>query len=104
MQKIANLWATQRSLKRTYHLSPLIGYLEATKFRDARLLPTKILGKILLEECDGRIYVGDGHHRVAAVWLSGRDYLDKYEYTLILPIKSRIILGRMVDLIEMGRE
>lgn len=31
---------------------------------------------------DDKLYVRDGHHRVFAIWLAGRDYLHETEYTI----------------------
>jgi len=50
---------------------------------------------------DGSIQVDDGHHRLTAIWLSGRTELEEDEYLLIEKEQWRPRFGQISDL--MGR-
>jgi len=71
---IANLWTTQRNLKRVKDIPEMVKFLQNGGI---------FAEKIELHEYGGEIQINNGHHRIAAILHSGRDYLEDYEYTLI---------------------
>lgn len=87
--EIMKIWVTQKSLRRAEQIPAMIKTLEDG------YLPKIILN--LVE--DNSIMVQDGHHRLAAYWLSGRTHLEKHEYLLIEQNQWRPKRGRITDLI-----
>ena len=71
---IANLWFTQHSLKRADQIPAMIQHVaEGYEFDEL----------IELRRCeDGQTEINNGHHRVTAIWLSGRCHLHRGEYLL----------------------
>ncbi len=53
----------------------------------------------LLRDEAGVIQVGDGHHRLSAIWLSGRKVLREDEYLLVEAESYRPRFGRIADLL-----
>jgi hypothetical protein len=79
---ITSLWFTQKSLKRKDKI-PELSALESFE--------TRI--EISIAE-DGELEIINGHHRVTAVWLSGRKTLLPHEYLLIPTENSRHRFGK----------
>lgn len=84
--RIENLWFLQRNLNRSYQLDGMI-----TELQDGGYLP--LIELITCE--DGEIEINDGHHRVAAIWLSGRKTLRKDEYMIWEGYSSRNRKGKI---------
>ena len=71
MLLISDIWLSHRKLRNPAQLCGMIENLEA-------------LPPIILARCeDGELQLEDGHHRLTAYWLSGRDHLYPYEYVLL---------------------
>ena len=71
---ISKLWFTQRSLKRANQITNMLNHLDDGEFSE----------RIELRYCpDGEIEINNGHHRVTAIWHSGRRHLNREEYTMI---------------------
>lgn len=70
---ITSIYVTQRKLKRAEQMP---GMLKA--IGDGKVLPPIRI----TEFDDGSFQVEDGHHRLMAHWLSGREELDDGEYVL----------------------
>ena len=91
---IAELHTTQRKLNRACDIPSLIAILDEKG----------IIEPIRLSQFeDGSIQIEDGHHRCAAIWLSGRRELRKGEYILCQKefdknTKSR--MGFVTDLVK----
>lgn len=86
MIAIESLWATQRNLKRKTQIPNL---MKLERFKDL----------IELHLCEDReIQINNGHHRVLAIWLSGRKYLYPDEYKLILT-NGRPRLKKVLEII-----
>ena len=71
--QIDQIWVSQRSLKRAGQIPAMIETL-----KNGWLPPIT-----LIEGTDGEIQVEDGHHRLVAIYLSGRTHLEKEEYILV---------------------
>lgn len=52
----------------------------------------------LMQDDKGEVQVEDGHHRLTAIWLSGRTELEDGEYLLIEKDQWRPRCGKVVDL------
>ena len=90
--EISLLWVTQRNLHRMAQISAMV---EALKRGD--LLPP-----IVLHKCDDdEIQVNDGHHRLVAIWLSGRTVLEKNEYLIYHRETSRLRCGNIHILLQL---
>lgn len=86
---VLDIWLSQRNLKRAEQIPALV---EA-------ILSGEVLPKILLSfDEDGSIQLEDGHHRLMAYWLAGRERLEPYEYLLIPTERKRPRFGKIVDL------
>lgn len=84
---ILSIWVSQKKLNRC-------GQLQS-------LMAQGITEPICLGEYeDGSIQVEDGHHRLAAVWLSGRTELAKGEYLLVQRDGRRPRFGNIIDLLK----
>lgn len=92
MIPLAQLWVTQNGLRKLEQLTPMVEFLKRggsfTKdallaFRVATWLPGT--GKLvhIAELPDRRWYIHDGHHRMVAMWLAGRNCIHKDEYELV---------------------
>lgn len=75
MVNIVDLYATQRQLKREYQIQSMIEYLLSGGRFDESLIELIMLS-------DERIVINNGHHRVTAVYRSGRSFLHDNEYIL----------------------
>lgn len=84
-------------------------YVSQRKLRYAAQIPamTETLGvggclpRITLSRSqDGSVQVEDGHHRLAAIWMTGRRELRKHEYLLLEKDQWRPRFGRIIDLLE----
>lgn len=89
--QIAQIWMAQRSLRRVEQIPAMI---EALKTGGD--LPRIIL----LRSEDGEIQVQDGHHRLVAYWLAGRESLGRYEYILLEGDQYRPRRGKIERLLE----
>lgn len=75
MVPIKRLWFSQKCLKRADNLTNLFKLLWAE---------TPFSTKIELNLApDGEYEIKNGHHRVVAIWLTGRTYLENGEYILV---------------------
>jgi hypothetical protein len=84
--RIDCLWFTQRSLRRFEQITVLIALLTEGGYSD----------RIELARCeDGEIEIRNGHHRVVAIWLSGRRELRRGEYLLIEAEKPKNRFGKI---------
>lgn len=74
---IDRLWFTQTRLKRLQQMPDLIAYAhEGGLFNRAPLIE-------LHQNEDDEIIINNGHHRVTAVWLSGRRFLFREEFIIL---------------------
>jgi len=63
------------------------------------------LPPVILSICeDDEIQLEDGHHRLAAIWLSGKAVLEKHEYILRGRTRWRTRCGKIEKLIEVLRK
>lgn len=76
MIELANLYVTQRNLKRIVQIPDLIEHIHS----ETRLDPIEV-SEILddLDQCIG-YKIENGHHRAVAYYLSGRTTLQSHEY------------------------
>ena len=83
-------------------------YVSQRKLRDAGQIPAMIetletggvLPRVLLSHSqDGSIQIEDGHHRLVAIWLSGRRELKQHEYLLLEKDQWRPRFGKITDLL-----
>lgn len=88
---IMKIWMSQRNLYRAKQIPAMIEEL-----KDDGELPRIILNR----DEDGEIQVQDGHHRLTAIWLSGRTILYKHEYLLVEQNHWRPRCGKIVDLVN----
>jgi hypothetical protein len=87
--EIQALWISQRKLRRMGQIPEMIESLEQGD----------ILPPIVLARCeDGEVQVEDGHHRLKAIWLSGRKTLHRHEYLLVEKDQWKPRRGRIHDL------
>ena len=87
---IANLFVSQRNLRRAWQLPALV-----ESILDGDLIPP-----IRLSDADDEtVQVEDGHHRLVAYWLAGRRTLQRHEYVLFLADRPRFRRGRFHDLL-----
>jgi hypothetical protein len=71
---ISQIWLSQRKLYRSEQIPAMIQVLTEGRF----------LSKIILIRCeDKEIQLKDGHHRLVAIWKTGRRDLYKHEYLLL---------------------
>lgn len=87
MLKIEDLVVTQNGFRNPDQIQEMVAYVadggifdtqslsEHSDGRDVRLIN-------LVKFEDGRIFIHDGHHRVAAIYLGGRKFLSSDEYTI----------------------
>lgn len=88
---ISIIWMSQRSLRRAGQIPAMINHLK----KDGVLPPIT-----LLRDEQGVIQLRDGHHRLTAIWLSGRDRLAPHEYVLVDSDHPPARFGRLLDLID----
>lgn len=71
---ITKIWLSQRNLRRAGQIPAMV----------ETLCEGGVLPPIILARCeDGEIQVEDGHHRLRAIWLSGRITLYSDEYYVV---------------------
>jgi len=87
--QIAEIFVSQRKLRHEDFRDLQVNTLEA-----GGCLPRITLG----HSRDGSIQVDDGHHRLTAIWLSGRTELEEDEYLLLEKEQWRPRFGRVPDL------
>ncbi len=93
---IATLFVSQKKLRRVSQIPGLV---------QALLSGEEIPPVQLREDEDGSVQVDDGHHRLVAYWLSGRENLARHEYRLFLAAPFRPRFGGIADLAtRMGLE
>ncbi len=88
---IAKLYVSQRKLRAPKQIPALV-----MAIRDGDWIPPILL----IESEDGTIQVDNGHHRIVAYWLSGREQLEPHEYDLGFREKPRPRFGRVADLVQ----
>jgi len=83
---ITKIWLSQRNLRRAGQIPAMI----------ETLCEGGVLPPITLARCeDGEIQVEDGHHRLTAIWLSGRTALNYDEYFVIEKEQWKPRVGRL---------
>lgn len=86
---IEKIWVSQRKLRRAGQIPAMIKSLEIEH-----------LPAIMLERFeDESVQLRDGHHRLAAIWLSGRRKLEDWEYIIVESDQWRPRFGKVEDLI-----
>ena len=86
---IDDLWTTQKNLKRKKDIPEMVKFLQSGETFEE---------KIELHECDdGEIQINNGHHRIVAISLSGRNYLEGHEYDLIYTDRPRIRFTKVTN-------
>ena len=89
--QISTIYVSQRRLRRAAQIQSMIETLEAGGY-----LPPITLSR----SRDGSVQIEDGHHRLCAVWMTGRDELREHEYLLLEKDQWRPRFGRIMDLLE----
>lgn len=86
--QIDRIWISQRNLKRAGQIPAMI-----------ETLKTGYLPPITLSEGeDGEVQLDDGHHRLTAIYLSGRTHLEAEEYILIQREPNRPRKGKINEM------
>lgn len=89
--QLSNLIVMQSDL-RNWKIEPLISHVKNGGFWTEDFLTeyskknnlTRVSPKIAISRFeDGLLFLHDGHHRCAATWLGGRDYLRDDEYSIV---------------------
>ncbi len=89
--QIQQIWMSQRGLRRFFQVEKMVD----------DLLNGSSLPQITLHRYDnGEIQIKDGHHRLTAIWLSGRKHLEKHEYVLVEADQYRPKFGKIIDLLQ----
>ena len=89
--RISGIYMSQRQLGRAAQIPAMIETLEA-----GGCLPRITLSRLE----DGSIQVEDGHHRLVAIWMTGRQELKQHEYLLLEKDQWRPRFGRITDLLK----
>ncbi|MCA9032570.1 MAG: ParB N-terminal domain-containing protein [Planctomycetaceae bacterium] len=89
--EISKILVSQRKLRAPLQLC---GMLDALK--SGQVLPPIEL----IRDAHGAVQIMDGHHRLSAIWLSGRRKLRPEEYVLIESDRYRPRFGTVVDLLR----
>ncbi len=87
--QITDIWMSQRKLRRIHQIPAMMELLE-----EGGCLPKIILSR----SEDGSIQVEDGHHRLTAIWLTGRQKLYKHEYLLLEKNQWKPRFGKIINL------
>jgi hypothetical protein len=88
---ITKIWLSQRNLRRAGQIPSMI----------ETLCEGGVLPPITLARCeDGEVQLEDGHHRLAAIWLSGKTDLDSHDYVMLEKDQWKPRFGRITDLIQ----
>lgn len=85
---ITKIWLSQRDLKRAGQIPAMIETLH-----NGGLLPPIVLAKCE----DGEVQLDDGHHRLTAIWMSGRTVLETHEYILVEKDQWKPRFGKMAQ-------
>lgn len=85
--KISDLTITQKGFRSPWQLPQMVEFAALGSVFDADNLNKYSSGKDvrlinLVRFEDGRVYIHDGHHRVMAIYLGGRDFLDPSEFVV----------------------
>jgi hypothetical protein len=88
--EILEIWMTQRKLRRSQQIPNMV----QTVRNGESLLPI-----ILARSSDGSIRVENGHHRIVAIWLSGRRRLSDSDYVLVESDEWRPRFGTIEDML-----
>lgn len=81
-----DLTVTQHGLRNERQIRSMVGFVaEGGRFDLASLLSyndmdLRLISIVRFE--DGRLFIHDGHHRVASIYLGGRKYVHETEYSL----------------------
>ena len=87
---ITKIWMSQNNLRRAKQIPAMIETI-----RSGGILPP-----IVLMRCeDGEIQVEDGHHRLTAIWISGKTELDYNDYFMVEKDQWKPRRGR-IDILE----
>ena len=88
--QIADIYVSQRTLRRAGQLPAMQETL-----KEGNCLPRITLGR----GPEGHVQVEDGHHRLVAIWMTGRRELRKDEYLLVEKETVRPRFGTVQDLL-----
>ena len=77
---IKDIYSTQRNLRRKEQIQGLVEEIKENGY---------VKPILLFKADDGRVSVEDGHHRLTAYYISGKEVLDGNEYVLIEGEQSR---------------
>ena len=88
--EIMQIWMSQRNLRRAAQIPAMVQTL-----KEGGLLPRIVLCRTE----DGLVQVEDGHHRLAAIWLSGRTELERHQYLLLEKDRWRPRCGKITNLL-----
>ena len=89
--EISGIFVSQRKLR---CIAQIPGMLET-------LATGGCLPRIALSRShDGSVQVEDGHHRMTAIWMTGRRKLKQHEYLLLEKDQWRPRFGRITDLLK----
>lgn len=92
---ITKIWMSQKTLRRAGQIPAMI----------ETLCEGGVLPPITLARCeDGEIQVEDGHHRLTAIWVSGRNELDYHEYIMVEKEQWKPRFGKISELVETCKE
>lgn len=88
---ITKIWMSQRKLRNLGQVPLMIRELN-----EGNTLPP-----ISLAMCeDGEVQLEDGHHRLTAIWLNGRQELLEHEYVLVEKDQWKPRFGRIADFVQ----
>ena len=88
---IKELWLSQLNLRRLHQIPSMLEVL----YEGGSLPP------IILTRCDdGEIQVEDGHHRLTAIWLSGKMTLDYRDCIVVEKPQWKPRVGRIETLLQ----
>ncbi len=88
--QISRIYVSQRKLRCAAQIPAMIKTLEL-----GDCLPRITLSR----SQDGSVQVEDGHHRLTAIWMTGRRELKQHEYLLLEKDQWRPRFGKIMDLI-----
>jgi len=89
--EIVTLFVSQRKLRNPQQVFALVEAVKNNEF----IPPVR-----LTESENGDVQVEDGHHRITAYWLSGRNILFNNEYILVQGNQRRPRFGRVPDFVK----